>query len=60
MTLQEAFNKLFEISNQACDADIELEEQELNDVMVELWSVLRKTHKFYTGTTEAGMEWLKK
>lgn len=49
MKLQEAFDKLFNIAERTCDADIELPEDELNDVMTELWSVLRETKTFYTG-----------
>lgn len=48
MNLQEAFNKLFKISEQACDADLDLSEEELNNVMTDLWSVLRETKGFYT------------
>lgn len=49
MNIQEAFDKLFETAEHACDADVELPEEELNDAMTELWSVLRETRKFYTG-----------
>jgi hypothetical protein len=56
MEIQEAFDKLFEIAERACDADIDLSENELNDVMTELWSVLRQTKGFYTGELPA---WLK-
>ena len=49
MNIQQAFDELFKVAEKACDSDVDLSEQERNEVMNELWSVLRKTKKFYTG-----------
>lgn len=56
MEIQEAFDKLFKVAERACDSDIELSEEERNEVMTELWSVLRETKGFYTGELP---EWLR-
>jgi len=56
MNIQEAFDKLFKISEKACDSDIDLSESERAHVMNELWGVLREIKEFYTGELP---EWLR-